>query len=120
MNNTNNHLKQNNMGKFEIKAAKNGQFIFNLKADNGQVILTSEMYTTKTACNNGIASVQTNCINDARYDRKVSTNKKHFFNLKATNGQIIGTSEMYEGPSGVDTGIASVKKNGISKTVVEV
>ncbi len=105
------------MGKFKIKSAKNDQFMFNLIADNGQVILTSEMYTTKVSCNTGIASVQANCIYDARYDRKVSTNRKHYFNLKAANGQIIGTSEMYEAASGMETGIASVKKNGTTRTV---
>jgi uncharacterized protein len=107
------------MGKFIIKPAKNGEFFFNLKAENGQTILTSEMYTTKPACKNGIESVQKNCTIDARYERKVSTNKKTFFNLKASNGQVIGTSEMYEASSGMETGIASVKKNGISTTVVE-
>jgi uncharacterized protein len=107
------------MGKFVIKAAKNGQFLFNLKAGNGEIILTSEMYTTKIACNNGITSVQNNCSLDSRYERKQSTNKKHFFNLKASNGQVIGTSEMYEGTSGMESGIASVKTNGTSKTIVE-
>lgn len=48
------------MGKFEIKIAKNGQHFFNLKAGNGQIILTSEMYTTKAACDNGIESVKKN------------------------------------------------------------
>jgi uncharacterized protein len=107
------------MGKFEIKTAKNGEKFFNLKADNGQVILTSEMYTSKAACNNGIASVQKNCSNDDRYERKISSNKKHYFVLKAANHQIIGNSEMYEAPSGMDGGIATVKKNGSSTTIVE-
>jgi uncharacterized protein len=107
------------MGKFLIKKAKNGQYYFNLKADNGQTILTSEMYTAKSSCSNGIESVQKNCPFEDRYDRKVSTNKKHFFNLKSTNGQVIGSSEMYESAAGMETGIASVKKNGVSLTVVE-
>jgi uncharacterized protein len=108
------------MGKFEIKTAKNGEVFFNLKADNGQVILTSEMYTTKTACNNGIASVQKNCTNEDRYERKVAKNQKHHFNLKAANGQVIGSSETYESSAGMENGIASVIKNGESKTIVEV
>jgi uncharacterized protein len=107
------------MGKFVIKTAKNGEFFFNLKAGNGEVILTSEIYTTKAACNNGIASAQKNCSDDARYETKVHTNKKHYFYLKASNGQIIGTSEMYETNSGMEEGKTSVKNNATSKTIVE-
>lgn len=99
------------MGKFIIKKRTNAEFQFNLKASNGQVILTSEGYTTKAACENGIASVRTNSQEDSKYDRKTSTNGKYYFNLKAGNGQIIGTSEMYESASGRDNGIESVKSN---------
>lgn len=107
------------MGKFEIKLAKNGEFFFNLKADNGQVILTSEMYTTKASCNNGISSVQKNCTIDERYERKTSKNQKFHFNLKAPNGQVIGSSEMYESSAGMENGIASVKKNGVTTNIVD-
>ncbi|MBS1508845.1 MAG: YegP family protein [Bacteroidetes bacterium] len=105
------------MGKFVISTRSNGEFQFNLKADNGEVILTSEGYTTRAACDNGIESVRKNATDDARYDRKRSTNQKHYFNLKATNGQVIGTSEMYESSSAMETGIASVKKNAPGATV---
>lgn len=80
------------MGKFEIKTDKSGQFRFNLKAGNGQVILSSEAYTTKTACNNGIDSVKTNSQSDARFDRLEAKNGSPYFNLKAANGQVIGNS----------------------------
>lgn len=99
------------MGKFVITKRKNDEFQFNLKASNGQVILSSEGYTTKSSCENGIESVKTNSQNDSRFDRKTSTNDKFYFNLKASNGQIIGTSEMYENASGRDNGIESVKTN---------
>jgi len=99
------------MGKFEITKRKNGEFQFNLKASNGQVILASEGYTTKTNCTKGIESVKKNAMVDERYERKEAKNGKPYFNLKATNGQIIGTSEMYESTSGRDNGIESVKKN---------
>ena len=46
--------------KFELKKTSNGQFRFNLKATNGQVIATSESYKTKAACLNGIESVRKN------------------------------------------------------------
>ncbi|APU97661.1 MULTISPECIES: YegP family protein [Sphingobacterium] len=108
------------MGKFEVKTRKNGEFQFNLKAGNGQVILSSEGYTTKANCLNGVESVKKNAQDDNKFDRKTSTNGKHYFNLKATNGQIIGTSEMYESASGMENGIESVKKNAPDATVEEI
>ncbi len=105
------------MGKFVITKRTNGEFQFNLKATNGQVILSSEGYTTKAACNNGIDSVRRNSQDDGKYDRKVSKNDKFYFNLKATNGQIIGTSEMYESEKSRDNGIDSVKRNAPDATV---
>ena len=87
------------MGKFEIKKTKSGQFKFDLKASNGQVILSSETYKSKTSCKNGISSVKRNAGNDNRYERKTAKNGSPYFNLKAANGQVIGTSEMYSGTS---------------------
>lgn len=97
------------MGTFVISRRRNGEFQFNLKAGNGQVILTSEGYTSKTGCENGIASVQKHAQEDPYFDRKTSSNNKWYFNLKASNGQIIGTSEMYESEASRENGIASVK-----------
>lgn len=99
------------MGKFVITKRGNGEFQFNLKAGNGQTILTSEGYSTKAAASNGIESVKTNSRDDSRYDKKESSNGKFYFTLKASNGQIIGSSEMYESASGRDNGIESVKTN---------
>lgn len=98
------------MGKFIIKTTATG-FKFDLKAANGQVILTSEVYTTKAACINGIESVKKNAPEDSRYKRKESENGKPMFNLKAINGQVIGTSELYESVATRENGIESVKKN---------
>lgn len=105
------------MGKFEITKRKDGEFQFNLKASNGQVILTSEGYTTKENCKNGVESVKKNSPLDERYDRLVAKNGKAYFNLKATNGQIIGTSEQYESVASRDSGIESVKKNALDAGV---
>jgi uncharacterized protein YegP (UPF0339 family) len=99
------------MGKFVIKIGANGQYYFSLKADNGQKILAGEGYTSKSACTNGIDSVKNNSKDDSKYDKKESGNGKYYFNLKASNGQIIGTSEMYESVSSRDGGIAAVKSN---------
>ncbi|MFA9190260.1 YegP family protein [Flavobacterium sp. FZUC8N2.13] len=105
------------MGKFVITKRANGEFQFNLKAGNGQTILASEGYTTKTACDNGIESVRKNAPEDGRYDRKESSNGKPYFNLKAANGQIIGSSEMYESVASRENGIESVKKNAVDAVV---
>lgn len=104
-------LNKKTMGKFVISTRKNGEFQFNLKASNGQVILTSEGYTTKAACDNGIASVKKNAPEDQRFDKLTAKNGKFYFNLKAGNGQIIGSSEMYESEAGRNNGIRSVQEN---------
>lgn len=106
-------------GKFELKVANNGKYHFNLKAGNGQIILSSEMYESKAAAENGIASVKKNAGDDARYERKESSNGKPYFNLKASNGQVIGKSEMYESAASMENGIESVKKNGPDADTVE-
>lgn len=105
------------MGKFVITTRKNGEFQFNLKATNGQIILTSEGYSTKAGCSNGIASVKTNAVNDAQFERKTASNGKPFFNLKASNGQVIGSSEMYESVAARDNGIESVKSNAPTASI---
>ena len=105
------------MGQFVITKRTNGEFQFNLKSANGQTILSSEGYSTKSNCENGIDSVRKNSQDDSKYDRKTSSNGKAYFNLKATNGQVIGTSEMYESESSRDNGIVSVKSNAPDATV---
>ena len=108
------------MGKFEVKTTSSGKTMFNLKAGNGQVILTSEQYNSKSACENGIESVRTNSQNDARFERKTAKDGSPYFNLKASNGQVIGKSEMYTSTSAMENGIASVKKNAPDASVEEV
>lgn len=105
------------MGKFVISLRTNGEFQFNLLAGNNQVILSSEGYSEKPACLNGVDSVKKNATDDSRYDRKTSSNGKFYFNLKASNGQTIGSSQMYEGESGMENGISSVKTNAPSATI---
>lgn len=112
-------IKNINMGKFVIKTGSNGQYYFSLKAGNGEKILSSEGYTTKASCNAGIDSVKANAKDDSKYTKLTSSNGKYYFNLKATNGQVIGTSEMYETSSGRDAGIESVKSNAPGASVVE-
>ena len=107
------------MGKFVITVRKNGEFQFNLKASNGQVILTSEGYTTKTACLNGVESVRKNAVDPKKFEVKEAKNGKPYFNLKASNGQVIGASQMYSSLETLKKGIASVAKNAPDAPVVE-
>jgi len=98
-------------GKFELYKDNAGEFRFRLKAGNGENILASEGYKQRASAENGIDSVKKNAPEDARYERKDTKAGKFMFNLKATNGQVIGTSESYESEAGRDNGIESVKKN---------
>ena len=106
-------------GKFELKTAKDGQYMFNLKAGNGQVILTSELYKIKAAAENGIESVRKNAPDDGRYERTENKNGEPYFKLKAGNGQEIGRSEYYSSVAAMENGIASVKTNAPDAPVVE-
>lgn len=82
-------------GWFELSKSSDSQFRFVLEVDNAETLLTSELYHAKGSAENGIASVQSNCGADERYEKKLAANGKHYFNLKAANHQIIGTSRMY-------------------------
>lgn len=95
-------------GKFECYKDKAGEFRFRLKAGNGENILSSEGYKTKASCKNGIASVQKNCSNPDCFEKKTTSSGKFRFNLKSTNGQVIGTSQSYSSESGCDNGMKSV------------
>ncbi len=107
-------------GKFEIKQSTSGKFHFNLKAGNGQIILSSEMYESKAACENGIASIKKNAGDEGRYDRRVSEKGDPYFVLKAGNGQEIGRSETYQGgQAAMENGIKSVMTNAPEADVVD-
>jgi hypothetical protein len=97
-------------GKFELYKDKAGEFRFRLKAGNGEIILVGEGYKRKASALKGIESVRKNAALDARYERKESSSGKPRFNLKASNGQVIGTSETYSSATARDNGIASVMK----------
>jgi uncharacterized protein YegP (UPF0339 family) len=104
-------------GWFDVNKSKADDFYFVLKAGNGEVVLTSEMYESKSSADKGIASVQSNSGDDACYDRTTSSDGKFRFNLKAANHQVIGTSQLYKSVGSREEGIVSVKHNGKSKTV---
>lgn len=121
------------MGKFVIKETKTG-VKFDLKASNGEVIATSEVYNSEDACKKGIASVQKNAPVAAVENQTVEgyateknpkfeiyTDKagEFRFRLKATNGQIIAVSEGYKALASCKNGIESVKKNAPDAEVVK-
>jgi uncharacterized protein len=106
-------------GKFVIKTGKTGKVSFNLKASNGQVILSSESYDSRKGAEGGIASVKKNAGNDARFERKTAKDGSAFFVLKAANGEPIGKSEMYKTKRSMENGIASVGKNAPDAPVTD-
>ena len=121
------------MGKFVIRRTNTG-IKFDLKAGNGEVIATSEVYSSEDACRKGIASVQKNAPAAAVEDQTVEgfAQEKHpkfevysdkagefRFRLKATNGQIIAVGEGYKAKAGCLNGIASVHKNAPDAEIVE-
>ena len=100
------------MAKFELFKRTDDQFHFHLKADNGKIILTSEGYHAKDGAKNGIESVKKNAGNPAMYEVLESKDNQWYFNLKAGNGQVIGTSETYTTFDNMNEGIALVEKYG--------
>jgi uncharacterized protein YegP (UPF0339 family) len=95
-----------------LRKAADGEFYFNLTAENNQKILASEMYKQKSKAQNGIDSVRTNSPLDDRYQRKTAADGKPYFVLVAANKQVIGRSETYSSAQAMENGIASVKRNG--------
>ncbi len=95
-------------GKFEVYKDKGGEFRFRLKAANGQNILSSEGYKSKDSCMAGVASVQKNSQTPERFVKKTTPSGKFRFNLTATNGQTVGTSQSYASESGCNNGMKSV------------
>jgi len=105
------------MAKFVISKRSNGNYEFTLKSSNGQVILTSQEYTLLTACENGIDAVRRNCKALRRFELKSIDENQYYFNLKAANGQVIGTSVMYNNALSRDNGVAAVMSMAIPASV---
>ena len=120
------------MGKFVVRQVKTG-IMFNLKANNGQVIATSEIYNSDAACRNGIESVRKNAPiapienqtvegfqveKHPKFEVYLDKAGEYRFRLKATNGQIIAVGESYKALSGCLNGIESVKKNAPDAEIV--
>lgn len=107
------------MATFELKKSEGGEFHFNFIGEEDKTILRSEQYSSKASAQNGIESVRSNAGNDSRYELKTSSSGKFYFNLKATNGQVVGTSMMYAGEAEREAAIAQVKNGAPQAGVVE-
>lgn len=105
---------------YELKPTANDQFMFNLKAPNGEIILTSEIYKSKDSALNGIESVKKHSPLDEQYERRKSSSSQPYFLLKARSYEIIGRSEAYTTEGAMEKGIGSVKKNGPIATVNDI
>ena len=106
-------------GKFVVYKGKDGQDYFKLKAGNGEVILSSEGYKSKSSCMNGIESVRKNSADENRFEVRTAKDGRGYFVLKAANGQEIGRSQMYKSDSGCRNGMKSVANNAADAAVVE-
>jgi uncharacterized protein len=102
---------------YQISPTNNAKFMFNLKAENNQVILTSQVYEQKQSALEGIASVQVNGPDAKNFELKTSIASEPYFVLKAQNGLVIGTSQMYSSTAAAEIGIASVQTNSPSKEI---
>lgn len=98
-------------GYYQLKTTEDGKFQFTLHAGNHEIILSSQLYAEKSNAENGMESTRTHGTHEARYERKLSAKGEPYFLLKAPNGQIIGTSEMYGSEATRDNGIRSVVTN---------
>ena len=121
------------MGKFEIKNTKTG-FKFNLKATNGEIIATSEVYTTEAACRKGIESVRNNALSAVedqtvepievqkhpKYEVYLDKAGEYRFRLKARNGEIIAVGEAYKKKASCLNGIDSIKRNAPEAEIIKV
>jgi uncharacterized protein YegP (UPF0339 family) len=105
--------------KFELRVTAKKNWLFNLKAANGEVILTSEPYAARDGAANGIESARKNAGALESFDIRTAKNGEQYFVLLAKNKEAIGTSEMYKSPTSMKRGIASVMRNAPAARVVE-
>lgn len=104
---------------YELKLRSDSQFMFNLRAGNHQIILTSVAYAAKAGAINGIESVRKHGVVDGNFLRKTGSDNQRYFVLQAANHEIIGTSEMYTDNRGMENGIRSVMANAQATEIRE-
>jgi len=112
-------MRDRKRGRFEIYKDKAGEFRFRLKAGNGQIILASEGYAQRPSADGRISEVRRNASDDAQYERKETASGHFRFNLKAANGQVIGTSDTFTSSAARDEAIATVKKTAADADTID-
>lgn len=105
--------------RYEIRSASDGSPYWRLMSVNGNVLITSETYSSKSACEGGIAASRRCAPSDSNYRRLTSTRGEPYFTLNAENYQVLGTSEMYSSTYNRDTGISATKRDGPTSNVVD-
>ena len=108
------------MTKFETFVGKNNEHYFRLINEEGNVLLSSEGYTKKENLLNGIESVKKNISLTDKYEMKTAANGKHYFNLKAANGQVISTSALWDSPDLRETWMKKMKTEVPQAKVLEI
>lgn len=108
---------ESNPGRFEIKTSANGKFHFNLKTGNGETVLSSELYNSRSAVEKGIESVKQNADDANRFERKLNKNDEPYFVLKAGNGEVIGTSEVFSSETALENAISAVMKSAPTASI---
>jgi hypothetical protein len=106
-------------GTFELYRDNAGEYRFRLKSSNGQIVLGSEGYKSKDGARNGIASVQKNCTDPARFALTESDGGKFRFALRAKNNQVIGTSQSYDSAAARDNGVEAVSRAAQGASITE-
>ncbi|HQZ03863.1 MAG TPA: YegP family protein [Thauera sp.] len=103
--------------KFEITKTEKGEFHFKLLNTDGKTLLRSEGYNAKASCTNGIDSVRKNATDEKRYDLKTASDGRPYFNLKASNGQVIGTSPMFADTAACEAAVAATRAGAADAAV---
>lgn len=106
-------------GQFVIKHNSNYQYYFNLLARNRQVILTSQSYSTKEACKNGIRAIMSNSQKESQFVRRTSLKMNPYFVIIGQNGQVLGKSEMYNSNQAMENGVDAVKRYAPRAEIVD-
>ena len=104
---------------FELTRNDKGEFYFKLQANAGGTLLRSEGYNAKASASKGIDSVRRNASDDDRYELKTASDGRPFFNLKASNGQVVGTSPMFQDEDARSAAIAEVRTGAAAANVVD-
>ncbi len=136
--NTNSTKKAESTGRFELKKSKDGRFVFNLYASNGNIIATSQVYSSSSSAVNGIKSVIANAERAQIEDQTVKNtvpipypkweiyldkSGEYRFRLSASNGSCICHSQGYTAKSSCKNGIDSIrrfaKNSEIEKTYID-